>query len=47
MAKSLFIITEYTSKSIKLQYDLFHGNIQNKNTKMYLSSDMKYAMDKG
>ncbi|PBC29162.1 Motile sperm domain-containing protein [Apis cerana cerana] len=39
-------IDKYTSKSIKLQYDLFHGNIQNKNTKMYLSSDMKYAMDK-
>ncbi|CAL7934139.1 unnamed protein product [Xylocopa violacea] len=34
-------------KSVKLQYDLFGGNTQHKSTKMYLSSDMQYAMDKG
>lgn len=46
MAKSLFTITEYTLKPPKSKHDLFRGNIQNKNT-MYLSSDMKYSMDKG
>ncbi|KAG7213534.1 hypothetical protein KM043_002794 [Ampulex compressa] len=39
------------TKSSKLQYDLFHGEIQDKSTKMFLSSDTKSAnyiiMDKG
>lgn len=47
MAKLLFTITEYTTKSLKLQYNLFRGNIQDKNTKMYLPSGVTSTMDKG
>lgn len=47
MAKLLFTITEYTLKPPRSKHDLFRGNIQNKNTEIYLSSDMNYVMDKG
>ncbi|KAK1134830.1 hypothetical protein K0M31_007599 [Melipona bicolor] len=39
-------IDKYTLKPPKSKHDLFRGNIQNKNT-LYLTSDMKYSVDKG
>ncbi|OAD56208.1 Motile sperm domain-containing protein 1 [Eufriesea mexicana] len=44
---SIFTHTKYTLKSIKLHYNLFHENIQNKNKKIYQSANMKYIKNKG
>ncbi|XP_048261290.1 motile sperm domain-containing protein 1-like isoform X2 [Bombus affinis] len=40
-------IDKYTLKPPRSKHDLFRGNIQNKNTEIYLSSDMNYVTDKG
>ncbi|KOC69946.1 Motile sperm domain-containing protein 1 [Habropoda laboriosa] len=40
-------IDKWVPKSRKLQHNLFHENIPDKNTKMYLPSNIKSTMDKG
>ncbi|CAK9795394.1 Motile sperm domain-containing protein 1 [Anthophora quadrimaculata] len=40
-------IDKWVPKLEKLQHNLFHENVESKNTEMYLSSDIKSTMDKG